>query len=219
MSIKLRIAWLVAILFCTVPLMSSACTIPPPHLSEPHTELVLSAKAIVLAKVVGIKDEESGDSATFIFEPVETLKGVSPANFELYGFKASGATASESGMGGEDFEGHSSPLFWAWGLGNSVMLSTCSAYGVFEVGESYLVFLRDNPHLRAYENIREEDDLWLAVIRLVAENYGDSVIGDFAPMPESESLAQCIDEVVSNDEYRFVRRMSIDACIERHGNE
>jgi hypothetical protein len=215
---KLLLMGFMMALLSGTPMTSLACTIPPPHLSESHTELVSKTTSIVVAKAVGIAGKESGDFATFIFEQVETLKGESPARFELYGVRAGSVTASDNGGVADDFDGHRSPAFWAWGLGNSVMLSSCGAYGVFEVGETYLVFHRDNPHTRAYEIIRDKDDLWLAVIRLVAENYGDSVLGDFPHVPESENLSQCIDEVVSNRRYRFVRRMAIDGCIERHGN-
>ena len=219
MRIKRKITCVLTAILCGIPMVSSACMIPPPHLSDHHTQLVSSAKSIVLAAAVGLDDSDSSDFATFVFKPVETLKGESPARFELYGVKSGSVTASDNVASGDDYDGHRSPLFWAWGLGNSVMLSTCDAYGVFEVGEKYLIFIRDKPHVRAYEVIREDDDLWLAVIRLVAENYGDSVFPGFALDFESEDLTQCIKEVVSNDEYIYMREVLVTACIERHSTE
>ena len=215
-----RYFWLLLVLVFAAPTVANACFAPPPYLSESHHELVLKSQAIVLAKAVKTENDSISGYADFIFEPVEVLKGDPPSRIELHGLKAGPYVAEEWNIDGGDYEGHRSPEFWAWSLGNGAMDTACHVSGVFEVGQTYLIFLRDKPHFRAYENIRREDDLWLAVVRLVAENLGDfDYIEDRSFVPQAGSLSECIEKDVADETLIYVRHTAIDVCIERHGIE
>ena len=211
--------WLCLILIIVNPENSQACSIPPPSLYEHHTALVMSAQTIVLAKAIAAKDKDPYGFATFVFKPVETLKGKPPENIERQGMLEGSIAANDYGFEGIDFDGHKSPYFWAWGSGNGAVQPNCGLSSVFEVGETYLLFIRDKPHTRAQEKILEDDDLWLAVVRLVAENYGEGTLESFLDAPESDNMSQCIESVISNDEFLYVRHLMIDACIDRHAGD
>jgi len=218
MNAKLSVALPILCLILAMPAFSWACTVPPPYLYVSHHDLVLTSEAIVLAKAVEVRTNTQSEYATFAFETVEVLKGSPPDTFELYGLKAGRYAESNYGVDGGDFEGHRSPSFWAWNLGNSAMNTACSTHGVFATGQRYLIFMRDKPHFRAYENIREENDLWLDVIRLVAKSSGNGTLADF-PLPKADSAVQCIEKVVGDRKYSRVRHTAIDACISRHDLE
>ena len=43
-------------------------------------------------------------------------------------------------------------------------------YGIFHLGETYLLFLREQGHIMGFENVRSSEDLWLKVVeQIVAE--------------------------------------------------
>ena len=135
-----------------------SCTILPAHLNDRPADLVDSTPAIVLARAVSFTDPDGGSLATFTFEAVRTLKGNPPKSFRLDGYHA-----KKVGSPG-DFQQHKDPKFWAFEAGNSIQPGNCQAHGLFEVGQTYLIFLRRDSHYRAYENIRSPEDLWLKVV-------------------------------------------------------
>ena len=158
---------LVVIATLLLPAGSWACSYMPPSLFESDEILVDGADAIVMARVVGFEPEVHRPAsqprmAVFHFESVQVLKGEPPPRFDLQGFLA---TEGRDHRG--DFEAHSMPEFWARHAANSGMPGDCNAYGMFSEGETYLIFLRKHSHLRAFENIRSEEDLWLKVVRLL----------------------------------------------------
>lgn len=148
------------------PILTWACTIPPRTLSESNLELVQTTNVITLAKVVGSKSTGPGHFYKFTFETVRALKGTPPRTFELVGYDQSQA------KGPGDFSGHNAPEFWAFDSGNTIQPGDCVAHGIFQSGETYLIFLRKASHYRAYENVRSETDLWLRTVQVLihAEN-------------------------------------------------
>ena len=140
---------------------------PPNSLFESDLQLVSSTDAIVLARVIGLESaiyqpQFKRRKAVFHFETAEVIKGQPPSLFDLDGFVvADGVDASN------DFNGHLNPEFWADHSANSIMPGDCKAYGIFSAGETYLIFLRQQPHVRSFENVRSQDDLWLRVVKLL----------------------------------------------------
>ena len=215
-----RSLFLCGLLIAAVSPSAIACFIPPHYLSDHHTELVDTTGTIVLARA--IEKTRDGTGAVFVFQTLEILKGQALPQFELYGFEADGWLAREIEYANRspDFDGHRSAEFWAWSAGNSTMLTSCFLAGFFELGETYLLFLRDDPHRRAYENIRGDDDLWLQVIRRVVENSGEGVFEDDGSfLPETETLDECFDMAMSLAREREMRLRILDICLKRHESE
>ncbi len=209
-----------SLLFGAMSQSAMACFMPPHYLSDHHTELVMTTETIVIARAV--ERTREGNGAVFTFQTLEVLKGHALPQFELYGFESDGWLAREMGYASRstDFDGHRSAEFWAWSAGNSAMLTSCFLAGFFELGETYLLFLRDDPHRRAYENIREDDDLWLQVIRMVVENYGEGVFeDDGSSLPETETLDECFDMARTLARGRGSRLRILEICLKRHESE
>lgn len=155
-----------------LPAGSWACSVPPNSLFESDDALVQSADAVVLARVVGWDPAVTSPLAErrlalIHFEVEESLKGKAPQRFDLEGF-----ATQETKDPKRDFDGHSMPEFWAGYDTNSVMPGDCKAYGVFESGGLYLIFLRQATHVRGFENVRSDQDLWLRVVRLLVQRHG-----------------------------------------------
>ena len=146
------------------PALAWACSVPPRTLSDSNEELVRSTRVVVLAKAVSTGGVGPGGFSTFQFEPVRALKGDPPKAFELRGYD------SERVKGPADFASHTDPAFWAYDSGNTIQPGDCIAHGVFQVGETYLIFLREASHYRAYENVRSDGDLWLRVVQLLIDS-------------------------------------------------
>jgi hypothetical protein len=147
-----------------------ACSAPYAELFVPDWKIVSKAEGVVLARVVGFepavhKPRSERRDAIFHFQTTETLKGQAPQQFDLSGYSA----LERKDVPG-DFDGHRMPKFWADNSSNSVSPGDCESYGIFAVGETYLIFLMKGTHRRGYENIRSEDDLWLQVVRLLVVN-------------------------------------------------
>ncbi len=147
-----------------------ACFAPPPALRDSPRALVASAKAIVVARVVASRPAQNGWHTTYSFQ-TERVVFVTPQakaevipGFELPGFEPNDTV----GIHG-DFQGHTLPEFWGLEQSNASQYADCLAYGHFRVGETYLVILREGTHLRAYENVRRNDDLWLKSVELLVE--------------------------------------------------
>jgi len=92
------------------------------------------------------------------------LKGIDPKVFKLEGY------ASDRVKSPGDFSAHQSAEFWALDAGNTIQPGDCVAYGLYELGQEYLVFLRKDSHIRAYENVKTETDLWLRVVKALVEH-------------------------------------------------
>lgn len=143
-----------------------ACTAPPPHWKDSPYTMVIDTPTIVLAKAVRVDREDVW--STVRFEVIETLRGEPPEQFSLRGW-------SEIGQLG-DFTGHRDPHFWVDNGGGSVAPGDCKAYGVFEAGQEYLIFLDGPNYPRSFENVRSKEDLWyqtvvaaLATLKMVLE--------------------------------------------------
>ncbi len=152
------------------PVPTLACSAPYAALFVPDWKAVASAEGIVLAKVVGsepaiYQPRSERREAVFHFETIEVIKAPGPQRFDLSGYEA----AKRKKVVG-DLDGHRSPEFWADNASNTVSPGDCESYGVFAVGETYLIFLMKGSHRRGYENIRSEDDLWLNVVKLLVRN-------------------------------------------------
>ena len=204
--------FIVAVLY---PAASYSCFGLPADVTSSPSNLVLKADYIVLAEA---KKELSGDGTyptEFLFETKEVLKGEAPDQFKYYGFKR---TEDQGTL--EDFDAHKNPRFWAYGYGNSTSPAWCGVYGIFEEGQTYLIIDSDKGHLKGYENIRSEDDLWLGAIRLLVNDMGDTRFSeDTSFVPQADSLSECIKNVVGDDSLIFVRHTAIEVCLDRHSTE
>ena len=153
------------VLLVILPSISLACTVPPRYLLLTNSELVRNSTSIVLAKAV-----ERGNSENeyippeFTFSVEKTIKGKSTKTIKLNGFEA-----NKMGGNPSDFQGHLMPEFWAFDAGNSIQPGDCSAYGLFELGKSYLLILTKESHPRAYEEIKSEDDLWFKTVQVLVK--------------------------------------------------
>ena len=75
---------------------------------------------------------------------------------------------SESGS--SHFNNHDAPEFWADPFsGSGGTIGDCYAYGIYEIGKTYLVFL-DVGNTKAFEEINDlEADRWLALVRYLID--------------------------------------------------
>ena len=134
-----------------------ACSFPPREASVSPFELVLGATSIVLATAASKSETDGGERSDFVFESKEVLKGEVPKQFTYNGF----VRTEDFGVAA-DYNAHTDPRFWAYSSGNSSITSWCGIFGVFEVGQTYLIIATEKGHFKAYENIR---------IRLLAEDF------------------------------------------------
>lgn len=148
-----------------------ACFAPPAELTRHHAELVADSKTIVLARVTG--GSKGADFGWFgtrqlaQFEVVEILRGDVDDSFSL----ENGLLGSDEERAHDpgDFRGHRDSMFWDKHITRQWNMPDCTMQPMFFEGQTYLIFV-DRPHWRAYEEIRNEDDLWLdAVRRLIYE--------------------------------------------------
>ncbi len=154
-----------------------ACTVPPQDLTTHHSHLVEQTQVIVLARVIGGTDQATFDTLGTTpfqglsrgrlaeFETVEVLRGAAPDRFSL----STGTLADIDYDTNGDFNGHRDAVFWDKRTTRQWNGPDCAMHPSFILGRTYLLFV-DHPHWRAYEEIREPDDLWLtAVRRLIAD--------------------------------------------------
>jgi hypothetical protein len=129
----------------------------------------------------------SSRTTTAKFETVKAVRGNPPSRFSLraiapeysrVGFETRRYFAfpwmSSSELPPPDdespgnFSGHRDPGFWrdfGWNsLRNTYFEGDCRFYGMFKVGEQYLVFLDGPSYPRSYENVKSEDDLWYLTV-------------------------------------------------------
>lgn len=151
-----------------------ACFEPPASLTLHHTDLIAKSKVVVLARVVGEADRATYDTLDVFqgpslhqrplarFETVETLRGKTPPEFSLSGGSLSAVDFDLHG----DFDRHRQSVFWDKKITRQWNDVDCRMYPQFHVGRTYLLFI-DQPHWRAYEEIRHPDDLWLGAVRRV----------------------------------------------------
>lgn len=151
-----------------LPGVAWSCYVPPQHLLDDPADLVARTDSIVLARATAESGHEGDTRSRFSFELIRVLKGEAPEDFILSGF-----SASEMEHPPGDFHGHRNPEFWVSKIGNSIQPGDCVAYGIFEVGRTYLVFLGNLSHYQAYENIQSDDDLWLEFVEATIEEQMD----------------------------------------------
>src|SRR5215469_5201837 len=156
------------LLFVLLANSASACLIRPHYLYASNQELVRHTPRILIARVTSInanaKDREIVDAS---FETVSVVKGRDPKRFTLLGF------VSNRVGGPGDFDAHKAPEFWAFDVGNTIQPGDGRAYGMYALGQQYLIFLRKDSHVRAYENVKTEQDLWLRVVKVLVAHPED----------------------------------------------
>ncbi len=157
--IKLKIIFTIFISILST--YSLACVVPPTTLLSSDRELISRSPNIALAEISKHESDNSKYIDTFSFTTVKVIRGEVPKTFNLKGYLAS----EEENFG--DFSKHQQPVFWAFSAGNSVMPGDCSAYGIYEVGKTYLIFFNELSHIRSFEEIKSKDDLWLNVVKLL----------------------------------------------------
>jgi hypothetical protein len=110
---------------------------------------------------------------------VETLRGEAARTFSLRGWHEDEPV--------DDFTGHRDPAFWVTNIeASSVAPGDCSAYGVFQTGQTYLIFLEGPNHPRSFENVRSPDDLWLQTVRAALARL-DMILGRARSESEASS--------------------------------
>ena len=145
---------------------ASPCFLPPDGLFEKPKSLVWNTDTIVLAKAISFENNDGFGYAKVKFEAVRFLKGQHQGPIEVSGEVVTGETPTPN-----DFDGHHDPDFWAVATGNASTYGDCQAYGVFHIGESYLLFLRSQSNFKSFENIQSNDDEWLLTVeRAVADD-------------------------------------------------
>ncbi len=153
------------------------CTIPPENWNDDPYSMVIQSRTIVLARVERVA--RRGDTTRAEFVTVETLRGEAARTFSLRGWHEDEPV--------DDFSGHRDPAFWVTNIeASSVAPGDCSAYGVFQTGLTYLIFLEGPDHPRSFENIRSPDDLWLQTIRVALARL-DLILGRARPESEAPS--------------------------------
>jgi hypothetical protein len=132
-----------------------ACTAAPANWSDDPYSMVIDTQTIVLAKATRV--DRDGKWTTARFETIESLRGTPPESFSLRGwFQAERVY---------DFSGHRDPGFWVSNVdGSAVAPGDCNAYGVFESGQNFLIFLDGPVHPRSFENVRSSEDLWYQTV-------------------------------------------------------
>lgn len=153
---------------------SHACYSPPERYYLNPDRMFLLSDGVVLAKAIKMKNPNRStpfDSLKeFEFEIIEfyinpyARKQDEPVNFTMLGFPHKTKPNS-------DFSAHEDLDFWANSLsGNSELSGDCNAYGGFEIGKTYLIFLGLS-HPKSYELIKEPKDRWHALIKYIAKKY------------------------------------------------
>ncbi len=189
----MRTALSVIVLMVVIVGMSKpvhACVVPDPQTVQHHVQLVDRTRSIVLAKAIGA--ESVGDKTTvYRFVALEILKGDVDQKFSLrVKYRYSPYQTQD------DFDGHSAAEFWDKTIGRITIAPDCNIYPAFIEGNTYLLFLTEPFHVRGFERIRVESDLWLKAIRNVIAN-GDKISGlslslaEYLSMKRSVYLARC----------------------------
>lgn len=156
-----------------------ACVASPEEYYVHHRDLVAESDRIAIVRVVGssannhdaelITHDWLSESAETqaLFEPIRVLKGDIPARFKISGGRLISADLDPV----RDMDGHRNIGFWTK---RSTQTRTfhdtdCRMSPGFVLGRIYLVFL-DRPHLKAYEEIRSKEDLWLQAVQHMIDN-------------------------------------------------
>ena len=142
-----------------------ACSVPPAGMYEDYHSLVQNTPGIVLAVVVSTGEEKGSFLPVVTFEIARVLKGRVAEPIRLPGY-----VIEDPSIPADDYDSHHDPKFWAFTHGNSSTPGDCQMYGIFHLGETYLLFLREQGHIMGFENVRSSEDLWLKVVeQIVAE--------------------------------------------------
>ncbi len=166
---------LTILLLLLLTTVAHPCSIAPKGLIEEPRSLVRNTNTIVLAKAVSFVPDEFSSlyAATVTFEPVRFLKGRHRGEIEVIGQVVTGDQPAPN-----DFDGHRDPVFWAFYVGNSGTPGDCLAYGVFHIGETYLLFLRPQSNFKSFENIQSPDDFWLTVVERIVAGWSSEIDDD-----------------------------------------
>jgi len=156
------------LLFVLLANSASACLIRPHYLYASNQELVRHTPELLSRVSQALtQTPRIARSLTSLFETVSVVKGHDPKRFTLLGF------VSNRVGGPGDFDAHKAPEFWAFDVGNTIQPGDCRAYGMYALGQQYLIFLRKDSHVRAYENVKTEQDLWLRVVKVLVAHPED----------------------------------------------
>ncbi len=153
---------------------SYACYSPPERYFLNPDRMFFLSDGVVLAKAVKEripKEKARFDSLKeFEFEIINfyinpyAREQREPINFNLLGF-------SQKTRADSDFSAHESLDFWASSLaGNGELAGDCNAYGAYEVGKTYLIFLNVS-HPKSYELIESNADRWHNLVKYLAKKY------------------------------------------------
>ncbi|VUD67651.1 hypothetical protein TDB9533_03910 [Thalassocella blandensis] len=160
--------YFISILVCCLTYhFAYGCSVPPKAYFYTPKELVENSEGIFLAKVVSstaIENEYAKhrppNFSKVKFEILDALKSeVKGKTIEMKGFNLNGDKNF-------NFGNHELKEFWDQPMaGSGVAPGDCWAYGVYEVGTTYLLFTGVG-HIKAFEPIKDKaKDKWLAKIR------------------------------------------------------
>ena len=151
---------------------ATACSSAPETFFLNPEQMFMHANGVALAKAVSVKkpkepmhirelQEYSFEVNEFYANPYNGTKSA-PKAITLPGFPA-----TEGGT--TDFSAHDDISFWGSSFrGNNIMPGDCNAYGTYELGKTYLIFI-DLSHPKAFEMIQSSDDRWHKVVKFIAK--------------------------------------------------
>ena len=167
---KLAARMILATFLLAVTAPALACVAIPPSMTVHHRDLVAESSQIVLARALAPPDD--GTATPTRFETIEVLKGEVAAEFVLEdrgGLETAIWDRYPFGIPDSDFNGHRDIAVWDRLATRKQYAASCGLSPHFVQDETYLIFV-DRPHWRAYELIRDADDLWLQAVRnLIAD--------------------------------------------------
>lgn len=153
---------------------SYACYSPPERYFLNPERMFFLSDGVVLAKAIKMK--EPGASVPFDllkefeFEIIKFyINSYAREQREAVNFTVLGLP--QKTRKNSDFSAHESFEFWGNSLsGNSQLLGDCNAYGSYELGKKYLIFLNVS-HPKSYELIESENDRWHNLVEYIAKRY------------------------------------------------
>ncbi|MEM7268249.1 MAG: hypothetical protein AAF401_03235 [Pseudomonadota bacterium] len=155
------------------PTFGHACFAQPKSLWRTDRELVDDASSIILVRAdapFGVVEEGryagmSGKS----FEVLEVLKGDQIDSFDRTWTTFIGVDHPQYEDLIAHHRSHHSPVFWEFGGGRFIPGIDCNIWPYFLENRTYLIFL-GGKHVRAYEEIGPDDDLWVRSTRAMLAN-------------------------------------------------
>ncbi|WII72745.1 hypothetical protein QJS83_02530 [Bdellovibrio sp. 22V] len=128
-----------------------ACFAPKPEQVADPVVLIKRTNNIYLAEALGSLDGKVD------FKVIERIKGKKREKFQV--------PALITEETGTDFKAHTLESFWSKSGGRGQIEPSCEIVPNFQKGKKYLVFLDKPYHLKSFELIETDGDVWLKKVR------------------------------------------------------